>query len=60
MILGEFYYTENKIIPLFIFLKKDKKNWENISWVKDREFILSEFDLTFLDIENSDFEIFEL
>jgi hypothetical protein len=48
----------NKIIPLFIYLKKDKINWMNINWEKDREEIKKEHTFATNDIEKWLFEIF--
>ncbi len=53
-----FTFKENKIVPIFIALKKDKKFWENITWGKDKDFIKSEFINNLEDIEKGDFEIF--
>lgn len=49
-------FVENdKIIPLFIFLKKNKKYWENITWNNNEKLIELEFDLSVKDIENWNF-----
>ena len=52
-------FVENdKIIPLFIYPKKDKKYWDNISWKNNEKLIEIEFDLSVKDIENWNFEEF--
>lgn len=51
-------YKNEKIIPLFIFLKKDKKYWENISWEIYEKIIESEFRLNVTDIEKWNYEVF--
>ncbi len=48
----------SNIIPLFIFLKKDKKFWENVSWETQEKMIELEFELNVLDLENWNYEIF--
>ncbi len=50
--------STSNIIPLFIFLKKDKKHWENVSWETQEKMIELEFELNVLDLENWDFERF--
>lgn len=49
------FIENDKIIPLFIFPKKDKKYWENISWKNNEKLIESEFDFSVRDIENWNF-----
>lgn len=44
------------IIPLFLFLKKDKNYWENISWKNNKKLIEYEYGLAVWDIENWNFE----
>lgn len=46
------------VIPLFIFLKKDKKYWENVSWENHQKLIETEFNLATQDVQNGDYEIF--
>jgi hypothetical protein len=46
------------IIPLLIFLKKDKNYWENIRWESYEKITEKEYDLAVKDIKNWDFEIF--
>ena len=49
----------NKIIPLFIYLKKDKIHWMNVNWLKDKEEIKKEHNFATKDIENKLFEIYD-
>lgn len=49
---------DDKIIPLMLFLKKDKKYWENINWQDYKEMILDEYDKIINDIEKWNYEIF--
>ncbi len=53
-----FIQKENKIIPLLIFLKKDKKFWENVSWKTHRDLILDEYEFALENIENWDFDFY--
>ena len=48
----------NKIIPLLIYLKKNKNNWENISWLNTKEKIIEEHNFATIDIENKSFKVF--
>lgn len=52
------YLYEDNIIPLFIFLKKDKKYWENISWKNNEAMIETEFLHHVQDIEAWDYTIY--
>jgi len=47
-----------KIIPLILYLKKDKKNWENIRWNEYENMILEMQYQTSKDLENWNFKIF--
>lgn len=49
---------DENIVPLMIFLKKDKKNWENLNWKDYKDMILEEQELSLKDIENWDYEIY--
>lgn len=48
-------FKDETIIPIFIYLKKDKKNWENINWNDYKKKIEFEFNFATLDIENGDY-----
>ncbi len=50
---------KNAIIPIAIFLKKDKKWWENIIWDTHQDLLTKEYILNLEDIENWDFEVIE-
>lgn len=52
------FISDDKIIPLILFLKKDKKYWENINWETYKQMILDEYDNTIADIEKWNYEIF--
>ena len=45
------------LIPVILFLKKDKKNWENIYWNEYENLILEEYEKAISDIENWDFQV---
>ncbi len=47
---------EDNIVPLMIFLKKDKKYWENINWKEYKDIILEEQELSFEDIKNGNYK----
>jgi hypothetical protein len=53
-----FILDENDIIPLMIFLKKDKKYWKNVNWNEYKGFIWDEYDNALVDIEKWEFEEF--
>jgi hypothetical protein len=53
-----FLLDKNDIIPLMVFLKKDKKYWENVNWNEYKDFIWKEYDKALIDIENWEFEEF--
>ncbi len=53
-----FLFMEEKIVPIFIALKKDKSKWENIFWKKNKDFLKKEFRKSRIDIKNWDFEVF--
>lgn len=50
--------NNSNIIPLIIYLKKDKKHWENINWTNYEKQILEEYDNALKDIENWDYETY--
>jgi hypothetical protein len=50
--------NESYIIPLIIYLKKDKKNWENITWNTYEKQILNEYEIALKDIESWNYEIY--
>lgn len=52
------FVWEDKIIPLILFLKKDKKYGENISWSENEDMILQEYDRAIVDIEKWEYEVF--
>lgn len=52
--------SEKTFIPLFLFLKKDKKKWENISYPKDKDFIEENLFLALNDLENDLFDEYEI
>lgn len=47
---------EDNIVPLMVFLKKDKKYWENVNWIDYKNMILKEQEENIKDIENWDYE----
>lgn len=51
-------FKNNDIIPIMIYLKKDKNNWENINWQNHKQKIENEFEFTKFELEKWDFEIF--
>lgn len=51
---------EKFLLPLNIFLKKDKKNWENIFWNKDWKDILELYEKYIWELEEGMVEIFDL
>ena len=53
-----FFILQDKIIPLFIYLKKDKLKWENINWNNMKNKIIKEHSLATNDIEKWLFKIF--
>jgi hypothetical protein len=53
-----FLLDKDYIIPLMVFLKKNKKHWENINWNDYKGFIWEEYDKVLKDIENWDFKEF--
>jgi hypothetical protein len=50
--------NEKYTIPLVIFLKKDKKYWENIIRESHKKIVEKELDFATKDIENWNFEEF--
>ena len=53
-------YIENTyIIPLCMFLKKDKKYWNNLAWKTHKKLIKIEFELSVKNIEKWIFDVFE-
>jgi hypothetical protein len=48
----------DRIIPLMMFTKKDKKYWDNINWKEYKDFIWYEYDKAVEDIKNMKFEEF--
>ncbi len=53
------FIIENElIVPIILFLKKDKKYWKNLSWINNKDLILEEYKKALEDIKNWDFEIF--
>jgi hypothetical protein len=50
--------NNERIIPLMLFAKKDKKYWENIYWDGYKDFIVSEYEKTLEDIREEKFEEF--
>ncbi|MDP2090381.1 MAG: hypothetical protein Q8K30_02180 [Candidatus Gracilibacteria bacterium] len=56
---GVIAIIENEVIvPLYVYLKKGKKNGENVSWKNQQDLIEIEFDLNTKDIENGNYEIY--
>jgi hypothetical protein len=53
-----FLLEDDSIIPLMIFLKKDKKYWENINWSICEDDILIEYEKTLEDIKSKNYEEF--
>jgi hypothetical protein len=53
-----FSLEDDSIIPLMIFLKKDKKHWENIRWEDYENDILFEYKKALDDIKNKNYEEF--
>jgi len=51
-------FKNNDIIPIMIYLKKDKNNWENISRQNHKQKIENEFEFTKFELEKWNFEIF--
>jgi len=49
---------DDKIIPLMLYLKKDKKNWENIIWSEYENRILEIQKRVSIDLENWDFKVY--
>jgi hypothetical protein len=46
---------EDKIVPILIFLKKDKKHWENLIWNKELEILINHYSWKMqLDVKNKD------
>ena len=44
------------MIPLLLYLKKDKNYWDNITWISFKKIILEAQSFALKDIENSRFE----
>jgi len=53
-----FLVLEDKIVPMLIYLKKDKINWVNISWNNTKSEIIKEHDLSTKDIEKWFFKVY--
>ncbi len=53
-----FVSTNNALIPLCFFLKKDKQYGNNITWQTTKEMIEKEFSNALKDLENGNFEVF--
>ena len=49
---------DSDLIPIMLFLKKDKKYWDNVNWKDYKDLILEEFKLNIQDIKNWDYEKF--
>ena len=50
---------DNKIVPILIFLKKDKKYWENLIWNKELEILINHYSWKIQeDIINDNIKIF--
>ena len=48
-----------KIVPILIFLKKDKKFWENIIWNKELEILINHYSSKMeFDFKNKDIKIY--
>jgi len=47
---------KNTIIPITIFLKKDKSLWENISWKTQESLILEEYDFATKDVREKKYK----
>ena len=48
-----------KIVPILIFLKKDKNFWENLIWNKELEILINHYSSKIkLDIYNKNYKIF--
>ena len=50
--------VEDSIIPFVLYLKKDKKYWENIIWKNFQKKILDMQERVSIDLKNGDIEIF--
>ena len=53
-----FLISWNKVIPLFLYMKKDKNNGFNISWINNKNQIKLEHTFATKDIENGLFEVY--
>jgi hypothetical protein len=53
-----FLFESDTIIPLMVFLKKNKKYWENINWYLFENEILSEYKKVIEDIKDWKIDIF--
>lgn len=49
---------DDKIVPLMLYLKKDKQNWENIIWSKYKAKILENQNKISKDLEDWKFKIY--
>ena len=49
---------EDNIVPLLLFLKKNKQNWENIIWNTHKDKILDMQEKVSRDLENWNYKIF--
>ena len=49
---------DDKIVPLILYLKKDKQNWENILWNTNKARILENQDKASKDLENGNFKVY--
>ena len=50
---------DDKIVPILIFLKKDKNVWENLIWNKELEILINHYSWKMQeDIKNNDFKIY--
>lgn len=49
---------DDKIVPLMLYLKKDKKNWENIIWSEYENRILEMQKNISIDLEKWDFKVY--
>jgi hypothetical protein len=52
------FIKNDRIIPLMMFTKKDKNNWENLNWRDYKDVIWYEYDKAVEDIKNKKFEEF--
>ena len=50
---------DEKIIPILVFLKRDKKIWENLIWNRELEILINHYSSKIkLDMDNKKFKIY--